>query len=531
MIAAMVLGSALAFASVARTEPRFIVMHARINAYGVPGTGTIALDRLTGRFVRKFDAGPASEQEGFDGTRTWRADATGMARVQTNSGERGEIKGWASALARATKSVTPHAQVTGSTDRVDIAFDAYRTFGSLLLPGRIVATSQQNGVWTATILSVQTPATVANGFFNPPEDAVRDFALDRTTRIPVSMSGGPPAFQVRVNGHAFTFILDTGGQNVITRDAAKIAGLRVVGKGSVGGGGGGTAPISYATAQTVRAGAALMRHQPFIVLPTGSFGNFDGIVGYELLSRFAARLDMAHGVLELAANPSAFGAARRPVPFGYDDRQPQIDGALDGIPGAFTIDTGSNLTAQIQAPFVRSHDLVTRLHATVVAYALDVGGRYPLYLVRAHSMRLGSVEVADPLVTLLTRAGSTHSTSTIANVGDGILRRWIIVFDYPHNRIDFRPGGDASGNTIRDRSGLVLRAKDNALVVAEVLGGTPAAKAGLAEGALIVAVNGNAVNATDLDRVRATLRGAPGTLVRLQLSDKSVRTLRLQKYL
>jgi membrane-associated protease RseP (regulator of RpoE activity) len=219
------------------------------------------------------------------------------------------------------------------------------------------------------------------------------------------------------------------------------------------------------------------------------------------------------------------------VPFGYDDRQPQVDGALDGIPGAITIDTGSNLTAQIQAPFARAHDLVTRLHATVVSYALDVGGRYPIYLVRAHSLRLGSAVFADPLVDLLTRVNNTSNTSTIANVGDGVLRRWIIVFDYPHQRIDFRSGGDTSGNVVHDRSGIVLRAKVKSLVAVAVLGGTPAARAGVAEGAQIVAVNGSAVSASDLDRVRTLLRGAPGTPVRLRLSDGSTHAFTLQKYL
>ena len=57
-----------------------LVLHLAVNAYGVRGSGTVAIDRATGRFLRRFNAGPASEQEGFDGVRAWRADATGMAR-------------------------------------------------------------------------------------------------------------------------------------------------------------------------------------------------------------------------------------------------------------------------------------------------------------------------------------------------------------------------------------------------------------------------------------------------------------------
>ena len=49
------------------------------------------IDRRTGRFVRRFDTGPTSEREGFDGARAWRADATGLARVQGNVDQRGAI--------------------------------------------------------------------------------------------------------------------------------------------------------------------------------------------------------------------------------------------------------------------------------------------------------------------------------------------------------------------------------------------------------------------------------------------------------
>ncbi len=327
MIVFAAFAAALAFAPAA-PEPRFVVMRVRVNAYGVFGDGTIAVDRLTGRFVRRFDAGPASEQEGFDGVRAWRADATGMARVQGNSAERGEIVEWSSALVHATTAVTPRAELYGSTDRIHVAFSNYHTFGLLRLPQRIVSTSEQNGVWSANVAGVQTPASVSPTYFTPPARGSRDFQLDRVTRIPISMSGGSPVLNVRVNGHTLHFLFDTGGQNVITRDAAKIAGLPVLGKGAVSGGGGGFSTISYATAASGQVGAARMRHQPFIVLPAGSFGDVDGIVGYELLSRCAARLDMRNDVLDLAPNAAAFGSGARAVKFSYDDRQPQIAGAL-----------------------------------------------------------------------------------------------------------------------------------------------------------------------------------------------------------
>jgi hypothetical protein len=509
--------------------PHFVLLHVRTDVYGVAGTGTIAIDRLTGRFARNFLAGPASEGEGWDGERAWRSDATGMGRIQGNAGERAEILGWSAALVRALGSSPARVVVSSGRDRDTLSFDRYQTRDGLSVPGRIVSQSSQNGAWTAVVQQVDTQSSLPAQAFDP-APAPRDSVLASLTRIPVSMAAGSPQLDVSVNGVRLSFLLDTGGQNVITKHAAALAGLQPVGHGIVRGGGGGTVPIQYAFAQSVRVGSAELRHQPFIVLPTGSFGA-DGIVGYELLARFAARLDMTHGTLELAPSASTFGPRVDHVPFQYFDRQPQVGGSLDAIDGPFTIDTGSSLTAAVQAGVVRTHNLVSSLHATVATYAQDVGGRYPIYLVRARELKLGPAGVRDPLLDLLTRIDASDDPAIVANIGDGLLRRWIIVFDYAHQSLDLRPGGDPSGNVFHDRSGMLLRTRANSLVVDLVFSGTPASEAGIAAGEQINAVDGRPVAARDLTSVRDLLRGTPGTRVRILLGNGSTYAFVLRRYL
>jgi hypothetical protein len=345
------------------------------------------------------------------------------------------------------------------------------------------------------------------------------------------MSGGAPQVTVLVNGHALNFVFDTGGQNVITTEAAKRIGLASEGSGIVSGGGGGTTFIRYATARSIQIGAARLFDQPFIVLPADALPGVDGVVGYELLARVAARLDIARETLTLAPRTDMLGVAAGGIPFEYDDRAPEVEGALDDVRGAFTIDTGSSLTAQVQTPVVRRHRLIQQLHATVTASANDVGGRYPIYLVRARVLRLGNASFANPIVDLLTRVSTSDNASIVANVGDGILRRWIVVFDYPHQRLWLLPGGDAGGNVVHDHSGIVLAAKAAALVAEQVFGGTPAAQAGIAQGAQIASVDGTSVTAKDLVRIRMLLRGTPGTRVTVRLADGTTHTLTLRRYL
>jgi hypothetical protein len=510
---------------------RYVVMDLRVNAYGIPGNGTIVVDRQSRRFVRRFNVGPASDQEGWDGVRAWRADATGTSRVQGNVGEKSEILQWSIALARAMGGTAHVARIRGATDRVVVSFERYTKHHSLSIPLRIVSRSQQNGQWTASVKSVETSPTMSASTFDPVEPTKRDFRLDGITQVPVAMNIGSPTLSVTIDGAELNVFFDTGGQNVITFEAAKRIGIPVEGRGVVSGGGGGMATIAYATVKTMRVGDATFFDQPFIVLPADSLPSIDGIICHEVLARLAARLDMAHGTLELAPDASAFGPAIAAARFSYFDRQPQMEGSLDSVTGAFSIDTGSSLTAQVQTPVVRAQHLIARFNATVTAQASDVGGRYPLYIVRARRLYLGPVLFEDPLVDLMTRESTSDNTSIVANVGDGILRRWVIVFDYRNHVIDFRPGGDPSGNLVHDHSGMTLAANGDQLIVAQVLGGTPAFESGLTEGERIVGINGSPVGAADLARVRLLQQQEPGTILRLVLADGTAHELTLRAYL
>jgi hypothetical protein len=90
-------------------------------------------------------------------------------------------------------------------------------------------------------------------------------------------------------------------------------------------------------------------------------------------------------------------------------------------------------------------------------------------------MRLGTAVYPSPLVNLMTRNSSSNA-SIVANVGDGLLRRWILVFDYPHQMLDLRPGGDRAAGAFRNCSGLILTTKGGALVTpTETLHVPPAA--------------------------------------------------------
>ncbi|MBV8489530.1 MAG: hypothetical protein JO199_03295, partial [Candidatus Eremiobacteraeota bacterium] len=93
---------------------RYLRVTLNVNAYGIPGTGTMTIDRRTGRYVQRYAAGPVSFAQGFDGTRAWDADPTGMPAVQGNVTQRGTVLVWGYVFA-----FPRPAQTTGSTIRFD----------------------------------------------------------------------------------------------------------------------------------------------------------------------------------------------------------------------------------------------------------------------------------------------------------------------------------------------------------------------------------------------------------------------------
>jgi hypothetical protein len=462
MLHALALAAAVAtnptvLRSASAPAPRFVRLRLDVTAYGIGGHGEIVVDRTTGRFVRRFDAGPVSEREGWDGKRAWRADATGMPRVQGNGDERAAILEWARLLApdaslppdRAVRApdvaTDPASEVTSVVRHIGHAaehttFADYRSTSGFFVPFTIADTSE-NGTWTARVTAVEAPHAPGDAAFAlPPEPH------DRTLRgvsvvsmigktdvpvIPVSVDGGPP----------LRFVLDTGGQNVITPQAAKRAGLEVAGEGTVGGAGASLASVQFASARSVRVGAAEMRDQPFLVLDFGATAPVDGIIGYELLARFAARIDMLHDRVDLAPDARALARSGVAVPFVFDDRQPQLEGAIDGIPGALTLDTGSASAVDVNAPFVAAHDLRARYHADVGGYPISgVGGSVHAYFAHAKELRFGPLAVPDvDLLLTDARSGAEADPTVAANVGEQVLHRFTLVLDYRRTTVTFEP--------------------------------------------------------------------------------------------
>ncbi len=334
-----------------------------------------------------------------------------------------------------------------------------------------------------------------------------------------------------VNGKGpYTFIVDTGGHNLLSPPLIAELGLKTIGAQAMSGAGEKTAAGGFVHVDEIALGAVQLHNQlgfaTQIYDPSIEGIRVDGMVGFELFRRFAVRIDYGHNTLTLT-DPTRFDPADAgtAIPFVFYDHLPMVEGLVGDLPARFDIDTGSRSEVDLTGPFVSAHDLHKKFSKGIsTVKGWGVGGPSRSYVVRLPSLTLGSVAVNAPVAGLSEdKGGSLSDPSYDGNIGSGFLKRFVVTFDYAHQVMYLKPATPQPVDAGRfDRSGMWINSGPGGYVVTEVASGGPAAKAGIQVGDVIVRVDGAVVRFDGLADTRALLRSRPpGTQVVLELKRAS----------
>jgi hypothetical protein len=278
-------------------------------------------------------------------------------------------------------------------------------------------------------------------------------------------------------------------------------------------------------------GGIQLRDQLFAVIPLERLSDiegvpFHGMIGYELFKRFIGKIDYEAGTLVLT-DPAVWNQAGAgiPVPFVFNGTVPEVEGDIDGVRASFDIDTGSRMSVGLHSPFVLRHGLRARFSPSIeTVTGWGLGGPSRGTVARVKRLRLGTIAINDVVVDMSRQTQGALSYAVPAgNIGSGLLRRFTVTLDYPHQRIHFAPNRRTSTPDSYDRAGLWINREGSAFKVVAVVERSPAALAGVAEGDVILAVNGIrsvAISLADLRSGWAEL--PPGTEVKLLLRRESV---------
>lgn len=540
---------------------------------GMTGTTRSVQDLATGAYIDSTTAGLISETFAFDGRTPWMRDFSGANTAQeggdriavaTNEAYRNAELWWRNDHGGADISYARRENLDGKPNdrlivtpkngkRFEAWFDAkthlltqiseprqffntrtfysdYRRESGAMVPHKVVldtGTGKAN-YETRTLKKLTVgPAQSLASYSRPtalPTGATLDGNVASIT-VPFRLLNNHIYVQGTVNGKGpYTFILDTGGHNLISQKVAKEAGLISVGTSVGTGAGKGTVLSGFAKVKEIAIGGVRLHDQIGIVQNVYDKSiegiPVDAMVGFELIRRMVTRIDYGAHTLTFT-DPAKFVPVDvgKPVPFKFYDHLPQVEGNAAGIAGIFDVDTGSRSEVDITSPSVERYKLRQKYSKGVTAVTgWGVGGPVESYVVRLSSLTLGGLK-QDSVVAALDRpnSGSMSDPNFLGNVGSAFLKRFVVTFDYAHQIMYMKPivPRPADIGTF-DRSGMWINAAADGYLVNSISAGGPAAKGGLQKGDIITAIDGKKVKPEMLATARALFRMRPaGSMVTL----------------
>ena len=532
---------------------------------GMTGPFTSIDDVVSGRSRNELTLGGHRFADGFDGTAAWSQDpggevvapdappAVAQARTQAWVTRRGyfhaagaryrdlgrkDAGGRGYQVVEATPDggsaielwVDPATHLLARTvqkvaqDTVVTTLDDYRDIGGVRVAHRVVVDrGDERDRATVTVTSASLRGALAEAAWARPAtdtDRVSFTGAQPTSAIPFDLINNHIYVNGTVDGKPVRLLVDTGGVNLLTPAAARRLGLAAEGQLRARGVGEQTVDLALAKGKQLTVGEVALRDPVFYVIDLGSLPDVeghdaDGLVGFELFHRLGVRIDYPAQVLTLSS-PDTFRAPAGAiaVPFQLRERIPIVDGTIDGIAARFTVDTGSRASLTAHAPFVRQHGLVERYQPrfeTVGGWG--VGGPVRTSPVRFTAVTVGGATVRAVAGDLFRgEAGAFADPDAAANLGGGVLRRFVVSFDYRASTMYLEPGPAIDARDPYDRVGLFLMRAGDALRIAAVTPGGPAEKVGLTVDDRIVMVDGAPVTSRTLAAWRAAFReGAVGS--------------------
>jgi hypothetical protein len=343
---------------------------------------------------------------------------------------------------------------------------------------------------TATIVKYESNPEIDEALFQPPGAGPRDYRFTSGTsaeNIPFDYILDHLFIDVTINCDSRTWIIDTGASvTVLDTEYAEELGLETAGK-MKGYGAGTTVEATFTELPPFRVEGIEFDSQSVAVLPIKNLlkrAGLDvvGILGYDFLSRFVVKIDYANELLSFY-DPELFKYAGggRVIDHPLKERFFVVPMTVDGVySGDWTLDIGAGGTSFFY-PFAEEHGFLEM--DGVESLAGGAGGFHSTKTLKFDSLEIAGFTLAEPLIsTPLQTGGAFGSTEGTGNLGNSVLRHFVLYLDYERQHVIFEEGADFGKDFPSDKSGLALAVNDNdEIEVFYVSPGTPAdrvAKAG-----------------------------------------------------
>ena len=268
-------------------------------------------------------------------------------------------------------------------------------------------------------------------------------ATSVATSVPFIFVDNRMMIQCKIDGAGpFSMVIDTGSPDVVIDPiVAKLVGAHVRNNGTVSGAGNKPVHIGATQLDMLSIGSQSFSRVDASVLDLSEirvklgFPRLDGIIGYSIMKHYAVVVDVDSNTIVFRTTPPTVPPSASTTSF--TGVIPVVPATIDGIPTTVIIDSGDRSSLTLFGPFAKTHGLYDRYPAQsniVTGYGL--GG--PVY---ADVFTLPSLNLfGRQLHALVTRAsrqtgGVFTGSQQGGSVGEGVLKKFDIVYDYPRKRI------------------------------------------------------------------------------------------------
>jgi hypothetical protein len=338
-------------------------------------------------------------------------------------------------------------------------------------------------------------------------------------------------------------MVDNGfNADIITENAARSMGLPFHALGgktpTAEGFGEGSAPTSFVVEKDVTLGIKdfpILTGQTYVLdmagFDDGMGVHFDCVLGLPLFAHYVVEIDYTKRLITLY-DPRSFDyrGSGRAVPLQVAVPPTMEAGVVtaDGrtLKAAVALDLGSDAILDFQPSFQSKHHIMQVGQAEVPIDEIGLMGEFHMSIVRLPSVEFAGYKLDKPLVAFMHTAPGPSLSANDGYVGNSLLHRFTVIFDYSRWRVIFEPNSSFGDPFKGNMTGIKADPESDVALGFEVVyveERSAAAKAGVRSGDRIVEINGVRCSTLLFESFREmfTEEGAPFTL-KLERDGKKI---------
>jgi len=337
------------------------------------------------------------------------------------------------------------------------------------------------------------------------------------TRVPFLLNNDHIIIRLSINDSPLmNFMFDSGaGGILINKNFSDSIGLEAVSE-KLNTGAVGTHTVSILKGNTIKVGEAqisginMMRDEKeFEELDGGE--EIAGIIGFHILSRFVVKVDYNTSELILynRSNYSYEGeGVVMPIVLTYN--LPLIISSIKvnndtEFEGFFLVDTGARSDLIISSPTVNKYNMIDAVgdHYILKTEVGSSGKKAKIMFGRVKQLKFSENIFSNvPVILSQAESGVLSFDGIDGIIGNRILKRFNIIFDYPRSFIYLEPNGNLDKRYNVNVSGFNIFFRGGKPFVKNIIEHSPATRAGLKNGDEIIAIEGVVVEEIESNTIR-----------------------------